>query len=263
MSDALNAPRAGFSLVELLVVVAVLAVLISLLVPSFHRLRYSASNDNCISRKSQLLTALNLYAADHGGYYPMRWPDEKGKVYWHPYWWGRTNSQKFDIHEEIEEYCGTKGQTPDMLMCGVTAENMWGVPAADQWPLGRLYRTSVAVYAGWNWDKASPRACKPQQPLDAIPQRSSEARANRPLVGDVIEYTTGAHPVFNGWMTNHAYDPIYHRRSSAGLDEQPPEPIPFGYADGSVLGTRQLQPLYYDPGWAMRYWAHPDAKGSN
>ena len=134
---------------------------------------------------------------------------------------------------------------------------MWGIDNDKQWPLGGLYRTSVAVYAGWNWQQTAASACVAQIPFDAIPMRTSEIQPNRPIVGDVIEFLSGAHPVYNGWMTGHSSDSRYHIRSAGGPSLPPPDPIPFGYADGSVRATRNLEALYMDRGWAMRWWAAP------
>lgn len=244
----------GFTLVELLVVIAILAILISILIPTIHRGIFLSKHTDCVSRKHQLLIAMNTYVADHDGYYPLRWQDGR-RVYWHPYWWGRTDNASLDMHEEIEEYFASSGTTPDLLLCAATPDSMWGVPKSEQWPLGRIYRTSVAVYAGWNWRYTVNSAAVPLVPRAAVPIRAVEANSTYPLLGDVIEYTTGVSGSFTGWVTNHAADKRYHLRSPSGPEEIPEDGIPFGYADGSVIVTRDLTPLYKDRGWAVRYWA--------
>jgi prepilin-type N-terminal cleavage/methylation domain-containing protein/prepilin-type processing-associated H-X9-DG protein len=59
--------RRGFTLVELMVVIAVIGVLISLLLPVAGRAREMARNATCQSNLRQLTSAWIAYAADHKG----------------------------------------------------------------------------------------------------------------------------------------------------------------------------------------------------
>jgi len=62
--------RKGFSLIELLVVVAVIAVLIALLLPALGSARRLARTAQCLSSERQLGLALELYAAEYHGLLP-------------------------------------------------------------------------------------------------------------------------------------------------------------------------------------------------
>jgi prepilin-type N-terminal cleavage/methylation domain-containing protein len=62
--------RAGFTLVELLVVVAILAVLIALLLPALGRARYVAKNTLCAANQRQIAIGAISYAAGNADYYP-------------------------------------------------------------------------------------------------------------------------------------------------------------------------------------------------
>ncbi len=57
--------RRAFTLIELLVVVAILALLISVLLPSLSRARAAAKAVACASNKRGLMQAVYLYAGDH------------------------------------------------------------------------------------------------------------------------------------------------------------------------------------------------------
>lgn len=57
--------RRGFTLVELLVVVAIVALLVGLLLPSLGRAREAGRAGVCLSNQRQLLAAVLLYGADH------------------------------------------------------------------------------------------------------------------------------------------------------------------------------------------------------
>lgn len=65
------ARRLGFTLLELLVVVAIVAVLIGLLLPAVQGVRRAAYATQCANRQKQLALAANQYAADHGGRLPV------------------------------------------------------------------------------------------------------------------------------------------------------------------------------------------------
>jgi len=60
----------GFTLVELLVVVGVLALLLGVLVPALAQARRAARSLVGASRQRQVVLAVNLYATDHEGRYP-------------------------------------------------------------------------------------------------------------------------------------------------------------------------------------------------
>jgi len=62
--------RAGFTLAELLVVIAVIAILIALLIPALGRIRSASFETTCHAHIRQLGMAHNLYAADHDGLLP-------------------------------------------------------------------------------------------------------------------------------------------------------------------------------------------------
>jgi prepilin-type N-terminal cleavage/methylation domain-containing protein/prepilin-type processing-associated H-X9-DG protein len=62
--------RAGFTLVELLVVVAVIAILAAILFPVFARAREKARQTKCLSNLRQVGLALRMYVDDYDGLYP-------------------------------------------------------------------------------------------------------------------------------------------------------------------------------------------------
>jgi prepilin-type N-terminal cleavage/methylation domain-containing protein/prepilin-type processing-associated H-X9-DG protein len=76
--------RNAFTLVELLVVIALIALLAALLLPALGRSRQSADASRCLSNLRQLGLATQLYWDDHGG---RAFPDRtvrtnSGWIYW-------------------------------------------------------------------------------------------------------------------------------------------------------------------------------------
>src|SRR3989442_12320776 len=57
--------RQGFSLIELLVVAAVIAILVGLLLPALSQARGQARRSQCINNQRQLLLAWHLYNRDN------------------------------------------------------------------------------------------------------------------------------------------------------------------------------------------------------
>ena len=62
--------RAGFTLVELLVVIGIIAILVSLLLPALSKARDQAKLISCLSNTRQLGVGMNLYANDNRGEWP-------------------------------------------------------------------------------------------------------------------------------------------------------------------------------------------------
>jgi prepilin-type N-terminal cleavage/methylation domain-containing protein len=65
--------RCGFTLVELLVVIGIIAILISLLLPALSRAREQANRTVCLSNLRQIMTMSRIYITDNHGVFPYQY----------------------------------------------------------------------------------------------------------------------------------------------------------------------------------------------
>lgn len=69
----------GFTLVELLVVIGIIALLIAILLPSLNKARKAARTAASLSNLRQLIIGVHGYKNDHRGAYPVTWPQVTGQ----------------------------------------------------------------------------------------------------------------------------------------------------------------------------------------
>jgi prepilin-type N-terminal cleavage/methylation domain-containing protein len=62
--------KKGFTLIELMIVIAIIAILAAILVPNFLRARAQGQFTACQSNMKNIGTALEMYSVDHQGEYP-------------------------------------------------------------------------------------------------------------------------------------------------------------------------------------------------
>lgn len=74
--------RGGFTLVELLVVIGIIAVLMAILFPAFRRAREHSARIKCMSNLRQIGLGFQMYLSENKGVYPPHKWDEAGTRTW-------------------------------------------------------------------------------------------------------------------------------------------------------------------------------------
>ena len=98
--------RSGFTLIELISVIAIIGLLAGLLLPVAGRVRDNADTTKCLSNLKQIGASINLYCAEHDNTLPFIETDPTNPVY-------PEGTKVQPIGEVLKPY----GVTPEVLKC--------------------------------------------------------------------------------------------------------------------------------------------------
>ncbi len=117
---AMKKKTAAFSLIELLIVIAIIGILAGLVVVSISSIRNSAREKHCTNNLKQLLDGALAYAMDNNQEMPYAQSyeryDENTGVYYHYYGWCTWVNDKldFDKMEELWQKDSKTSHSPDL-----------------------------------------------------------------------------------------------------------------------------------------------------
>ncbi len=139
--------HAAFTLVELLVVVAIIAILMAMLTPALNKAREAATATVCLANQHQSSLALMQYASDYRGKVVIGGLRQPG---WKRYTWVSFISDRLDDVESARcPKMGGKGWY-GMVSQQAKANKRWGNPAAVEWaPWPIPPRTDTSATGLW------------------------------------------------------------------------------------------------------------------
>ena len=115
ISHPLVHPGRGFTLVELLVVIGIIAVLTAVLLPALTRAKEAANRVACLSNLRQLGTAMVLYTTDNKGYYPYHAGIDESPAGTYAADWIHWEKNRDVKNSAIAKYLG--GFNPKVFRC--------------------------------------------------------------------------------------------------------------------------------------------------
>ncbi len=246
----------GFTLVELLVVVAIIALLVSILLPALGKARAAAKQTVCASNCKQWAIALHVFGVDHDDNFPRRVePDSPPYMYelTNPYQYAyqKNGVTYFDnVKTFIEPYVGMPKFVlcPDMKWSNYRDHDWdwqwqhWGVKGGDY--------SFFVTYPDILIEKYPNHIVANHFKVGKISVLNPEIS----VMGDHVRYfgpasTSGSG--YAGWMYAHPW------KFQTGL-EQEPKGMNAAKVDGSVewVSTEYLEPfIVYTGGQGdVMYW---------
>ena len=118
----------GFTLVEMLVVVAIIAILASIMFPVFSRARAAARKTACASNLRQIGTAFELYVSDNDECFPYVYHRDCPAITSPP----NLNAGRLLWPEAIQPYC----RNTDLFTCPEVPRMTYGPPPAPNYDGG-------------------------------------------------------------------------------------------------------------------------------
>ncbi len=219
--------------VELLVVVAIIAILAAMLLPALSNAKETARRITCVNHLKQLGLAFTMYADENEGQFPARQQ---------PYWMTRLQPYYQDLRLLVcpsdAQFAITATNTPD------TAPRSYLVNGWNDWFEANLSATNFNAYMNHQWPEGM-RETAVREPSDTI------------LLGEKLTESLHKHMDLAQGIGNDS-DQIEEGRHSRGPGNATAGGSNYGFVDGSARFLRYGRALY-----PINLWANTDSWRTN
>jgi prepilin-type N-terminal cleavage/methylation domain-containing protein/prepilin-type processing-associated H-X9-DG protein len=182
--------RNGFTLLELLVVIAVSALLVGILLPSLNAAREQAKSVYCLNNLRQMAIAANSYVNNNDDYYPIAYYTEKvdGIRYYH--------SWDFTSYKDWSESPAEEIVEPGLLWEGKTIEKIQQCPSFDG-----SHNWLSDPYTGYNYNTSYIGMNETVRPVNSAKVTEVGSPGKTALFGDG-QYSAGANKFMRAPFSN-------------------------------------------------------------
>jgi prepilin-type N-terminal cleavage/methylation domain-containing protein/prepilin-type processing-associated H-X9-DG protein len=213
--------RGGFTLVELLVVMGIIAILAAMLMPSLAKAKAKANQTKCLNNLRQLGLSLTMYASDFNDEYPARrippdaWPN-KLQPYYRDWLIIQCPSDRF----------GVMG----LMANNSNPKRSYLINGFNDFFMDSLSQKEYLLHHRWRW----PHGMKESQ----IPRPSETI-----IFGEKVSGTGQVHMDVDQGKRGNDFEEIEHTRHGNGSN--------FAFADCSVRRLTKNQELYPENLWCI------------
>ncbi len=219
----------AFTLVELIVVIAIIAILAASLLPAMARTRYQAQRIACANNLKQVGVAFRTWANANGGYMPMRVPGSQGGAAEEVDAYARAvTASKTTSHGACKIFLCLSNQlsTPGSLFCPAEYETYYRQAATTFSGIGApgtvpyTNDLNISYFVGVDASEALPR-------MFLTGDHNLGGNADPPTIAYLSGVSTGTPKVSLGTNFNASQGPAF-------LDTMHARQGHVGMADGSV-----------------------------
>jgi prepilin-type N-terminal cleavage/methylation domain-containing protein/prepilin-type processing-associated H-X9-DG protein len=211
----------GFTLVELLVVIGIIAILMALMLPSISKAKAKANQTSCLNNLRQLNLGASMYASDHDEELPPRRP--------------RTNAWPVKLKPYYVNW--------QIIACPSDRFGIAGLLADDSNPKRSYLINGFNDYFKVNLSPSDYKAVQQWRYAHGMKTTRIQKPSETILFGEKRSGSGHVHMDIDQGKRGNDFEQIEHARHGAGSN--------FAFADGSIRFVKKYQELYPENLWAV------------